>query len=297
MDPRTDEGDEMSATATRTTFRTCPLCEAGCGLEIGLAGENGDTRVARIRGDREDVFSHGFICPKGSTLKQLQEDPDWLRRPLVKRDGTFVEVGWDEAFAEVERRLGPLVDEHGRDAVAIYVGNPNAHSLAGLLYLRPLIKALGTSNVFSASTVDQRPKEVSSALIPMTRVRRPASLHPAASPACVPPDDDEWTMTSGGSTCVSNSPTARTNAAAPSGVDAPIGITYGRKPCARSSAAAASIAAARRVRSATYRTSAPSSASSSAFAVGRSGGVPFAISTHLMPSFAAAAAVTLAWFD
>jgi anaerobic selenocysteine-containing dehydrogenase len=154
--------------ATRTAFRTCPLCEAGCGLEIGLApADNGDggERVTRIRGDREDVFSHGFICPKGSTLKQLHEDPDWLRRPQVKRDGRFVEVGWDEAFAEVEARLLPIVEEHGRDAAAIYVGNPNAHALAGLLYLRPLIRALGTTNVYSASTVDQRPKEISSALM------------------------------------------------------------------------------------------------------------------------------------
>jgi anaerobic selenocysteine-containing dehydrogenase len=154
--------------ATRTAFRTCPLCEAGCGLEIGLAAAgngHGGERVTRIRGDREDVFSHGFICPKGSTLKQLHEDPDWLRRPLVKRDGVFVEVGWDEAFAEVEARLLPIIEEHGRDAAAIYVGNPNAHSLAGLLYLRPLIRALGTTNMYSASTVDQRPKEISSGLM------------------------------------------------------------------------------------------------------------------------------------
>ncbi|MGH9233433.1 MAG: molybdopterin-dependent oxidoreductase [Acidimicrobiales bacterium] len=156
----------MSTTATRTAFRTCPLCEAGCGLEIGLAGGGaGAERVTRIRGDRDDVFSHGFICPKGSTLKQLHDDPDWLRRPLVKRDGRFVEVSWDEAFAEVARRLPAVVDEHGRDSIAIYVGNPNAHSLSGLLYLRPLIRALGTTNVYSASTVDQRPKEVSSGLM------------------------------------------------------------------------------------------------------------------------------------
>jgi anaerobic selenocysteine-containing dehydrogenase len=160
------EGDDMSTTATRTAFRTCPLCEAGCGLEIGLAGGgDGAERVTRIRGDRDDVFSRGFICPKGSTLKQLHDDPDWLRRPLVKRDGRFVEVSWDEAFAEVARRLPAVVDEHGRDAVAVYIGNPNAHSLSGLLYLRPLIRALGTTNVYSASTVDQRPKEVSSGLM------------------------------------------------------------------------------------------------------------------------------------
>ena len=119
----------------------------------------------RIRGDRDDVFSKGYICPKGSTLKQLHEDPDRLRRPVVKRDGAFVEVSWDEAFAEIERRLLPLLDEHGRDACAIYVGNPNAHNLAGLLYNRALLRALGSTNVFSASTVDQRPKEISSALM------------------------------------------------------------------------------------------------------------------------------------
>jgi anaerobic selenocysteine-containing dehydrogenase len=150
---------------TRVAFRTCPLCEAGCGLEITLHGTNGSPRVGRIRGDRDDVFSHGFICPKGSTLRQLHEDPDWLRQPMVKRDGAFAPVSWDEAFAEVERRLLPIIERLGRDAVGIYVGNPNAHSLAGLIYLRPLIRALGTTNVFSASTVDQRPKEVASGLM------------------------------------------------------------------------------------------------------------------------------------
>ncbi|HET6665025.1 MAG TPA: molybdopterin-dependent oxidoreductase, partial [Acidimicrobiales bacterium] len=121
--------------------------------------------MGRIRGDRDDVFSHGFICPKGSTLRQLHEDPDWLRQPLIKRDGRFEPVSWDEAFAEVERRLLPIVERHGRDAVGIYLGNPNAHSLAGLIFLRPLVRALGSTNVFSASTVDQRPKEVSSGLM------------------------------------------------------------------------------------------------------------------------------------
>src|SRR5690554_6568238 len=95
--------------ATRTALRTCPLCEAGCGLEITLRPRpDGTEEVVRIRGDHEDVFSRGFLCPKGSTLKHLHEDPDRLRRPLVKRDGTFVEVSWDEAFAEIEARLLPV---------------------------------------------------------------------------------------------------------------------------------------------------------------------------------------------
>src|SRR5687768_3938371 len=126
-----------------THFRTCPLCEATCGLEIDVRD---DGSVGRIRGDREDVFSNGFICPKGSTLKQLHDDPDRLRTPLIKRAGRFEATTWDEAFAEVARRLPPLLETHGRDAVAIYLGNPNAHNLSGLLYNRYLIRALGTRN-------------------------------------------------------------------------------------------------------------------------------------------------------
>src|SRR5258706_9988679 len=118
-----DEG--ATTNDTRTAFRTCPLCEAGCGLEITVRGDE----VVRIRGDRDDVFSHGFICPKGSTLKQLRDDPDRVLTPLIKRDGQFVEATWDEAFAEVDRRYTEIIEAHGREAVAVYLGNPSAHSL------------------------------------------------------------------------------------------------------------------------------------------------------------------------
>jgi anaerobic selenocysteine-containing dehydrogenase len=153
--------------ATRTAFRTCPLCEAGCGLEITLRrGADGTEQVGRIRGDRDDVFSHGYICPKGSTLKQLHEDPDRLRRPLVKgADGVLAEASWEEAWAAVAEGLQGVIQRHGRDAVAAYVGNPNAHNLGALVFLKPLLKALGTTSLFSASTVDQRPKEVSAGLM------------------------------------------------------------------------------------------------------------------------------------
>src|SRR5919202_5539739 len=147
---------------TTTAYVTCPLCEATCGLELTLA--NGDG-IAAIRGDAEDVLSHGFICPKGAMLGKLHEDPDRLRTPLVRRDGELVESSWEEAFAEVERRLPPLLERHGRDAAAVYLGNPSAHNLATLLYGRVLVKALGTRNVFSASTVDQMPKQVAAGLM------------------------------------------------------------------------------------------------------------------------------------
>jgi len=146
---------------TRTHHRICPLCEACCGLEVQV----GDGRVLGIRGAEDDVFSKGYLCPKGVALKDLHEDPDRLRTPLVRRDGVLREAGWDEAFAEVERRLPPLLAAHGRDAVALAVGNPAAHKMDLLLYVRHLAKALGTRNMFSASTLDQMPKQLSAGLM------------------------------------------------------------------------------------------------------------------------------------
>ena len=146
---------------TITTFRTCPLCEATCGLEVSVR----DGAVTRIRGDRDDVFSQGFICPKGSTLRQLHDDPDRLRAPVVRRGDGWEEVSWEEAFALVEARLPPILEQSGRNSVAAYLGNPNVHTMAGPLYLKPLLKAIGTKNIFSAATVDQMPKHVSSGLM------------------------------------------------------------------------------------------------------------------------------------
>ncbi|MFE6609915.1 molybdopterin-dependent oxidoreductase [Amycolatopsis sp. NPDC057786] len=142
-----------------TAHVTCPLCEATCGLEVTIDDKS---LVTRVQGDREDVFSQGYICPKGASLGALHHDPDRLTAPLVKRDGEFVEVTWDEAFAEVDRRLRPIIDEHGKNAVAVYSGNPTVHNAALVLYGRVFFKALGTRNFYTATTVDQMPKHFSS---------------------------------------------------------------------------------------------------------------------------------------
>ena len=174
----------------RTAYRTCPLCEATCGLAITLDGD----RVTQVRGDADDVFSHGFLCPKGVSIKQLHDDPERVRTPLVRQaDGTFAEASWDEAFALIAERLPAIQAEHGRDAVAAYVGNPNAHTLAGMVYGRALLKALRSKNLYSASTVDQYPKQAAcahmfggGALVPVPDLDRTDHLlvlgaNPAAS--------------------------------------------------------------------------------------------------------------------
>jgi anaerobic selenocysteine-containing dehydrogenase len=113
----------------------------------------------------DDVFSHGFICPKAYGIKQLHEDPDRLTTPLVRRNGELEEASWDEAFEEIERRLAPLIAEHGKNAVAVYLGNPNAHNLSALIHGPAWLRVLGSQNLYTASTVDQMPKQMSAGLM------------------------------------------------------------------------------------------------------------------------------------
>ncbi|MGW3623967.1 molybdopterin oxidoreductase family protein [Streptomyces sp. NPDC000880] len=152
----------MSHTAaTRTALRICPLCEATCGLTLIIEG----TRVTGARGNRDDIFSKGFICPKGASFGELDADPDRLRTPLVRRNSELQEAGWDEAFDVVAARIRPLIEEYGPNAVGVVLGNPNVHTMAGALYPPVLLSLLRTRNLFTASTLDQMPKHVSSGLL------------------------------------------------------------------------------------------------------------------------------------
>ncbi|MFF3018785.1 molybdopterin-dependent oxidoreductase [Streptomyces sp. NPDC057939] len=145
----------------RTAPRICPLCEATCGLTLTIEG----TEVTGARGDRDDVFSRGFICPKGAAFGALDTDPDRLRAPLVRRDGQLREATWEEAYDAIAAAVPALVAEHGPRSVGVVLGNPNVHTMAGALYPPLLINALGTRNLFTASTLDQMPKHVSSGLL------------------------------------------------------------------------------------------------------------------------------------
>jgi anaerobic selenocysteine-containing dehydrogenase len=132
-----------------------------CGLKVTVA----DGKVAKIRPNEDDVWSRGYICPKGTTLGELHEDPDRLRRPLVRRGGEFVEATWQEAFAEVERRLRPVIEAHGLEAVTAYYGNPVAHNFSLSRYAGAFTPMANLPVIYSAGTVDQWPKNVSSALL------------------------------------------------------------------------------------------------------------------------------------
>lgn len=139
---------------TRTVPTQCTLCEAHCGVLVTTEGD----RVTRIEGDPEDVFSQGYICPKGTALADLHHDPERLRRPVRRVADGWEEVGWDEAFDLVGRNIRRIQSEHGRDAVGIYYGNPSVHS-PGVVNTILLRMVLLTRHAWSASSADQFPQE------------------------------------------------------------------------------------------------------------------------------------------
>lgn len=137
-------------------FRTCNLCEAMCGLRI----ETAEGRVTSIRGDDEDPFSQGHICPKAVALQDLHEDPDRLRRPMRRTARGWEPVSWEEALDEAARRLLEVQKAHGNDAVGTYAGNPTVHNTGAMMFLPLLLRALRTRNRFSATSVDQLPHQL-----------------------------------------------------------------------------------------------------------------------------------------
>ncbi len=144
---------------------TCPLCEAMCGLRVRVK----DGLVESIRANTEDVWSRGHMCPKGAALGHIHADPDRLRRPMVRRpDGTHVPVSWDDALAEAERVLRPVLASDGAGAVTVYVGNPVAHNHDLAAYIGALLgfgQAAGMRSYYSPATVDQLPLNVVSTLL------------------------------------------------------------------------------------------------------------------------------------
>jgi anaerobic selenocysteine-containing dehydrogenase len=141
--------------------QVCPFCEATCGLSVEVAGGS----IVSVRGDAEDPFSRGFICPKAHGLKQLYEDPERLRRPVRRTSDGWEEISWQEAYERVGSRLAAIRDEHGPDSIGMYTGNPVVHDLGAVLYRPVLQRALGTRSLFNSAAIDTLPKIVETGLL------------------------------------------------------------------------------------------------------------------------------------
>ncbi|SEN13982.1 Anaerobic selenocysteine-containing dehydrogenase [Pseudomonas sp. ok272] len=146
--------------------RACHLCEAICGLTIETtASEDADLQITSIKGDTQDTFSRGHICPKAVALQDIQNDPDRLRQPMRRVGSQWQPIAWDDAFALVADRLSAIQERHGQNAVAIYQGNPSVHNYGLMTHSNYFLSLLKTRNRFSATSVDQLPHHLSSYLM------------------------------------------------------------------------------------------------------------------------------------
>jgi len=132
-------------------YRSCNLCEAICGIEITSAGD----QHLNIRGDKDDPFSRGYICPKAVALQDFHYDKDRLKHPVRRTTHGWERISWNEAFNEVAQNLKHIRAQHGRHAIATYLGNPTVHNYGALLFAPPFLRSLRTRNKFSATSVDQ----------------------------------------------------------------------------------------------------------------------------------------------
>ena len=132
-------------------YRSCNLCEAICGIEISVR----DDGKLDIRGDKDDPFSRGYICPKAVALQDIHSDPDRLKHPVRRTANGWQRLSWDEAFGEVAENFKRINAQYGRNSIATYIGNPSAHNYGALLFLPPFIRSLRTRNRYSATSVDQ----------------------------------------------------------------------------------------------------------------------------------------------
>lgn len=145
----------------KTHRRSCHLCEAMCGLEITT--ESGV--IQKIKGDPKDPFSSGAYCPKGPALQDIHEDPDRLKGPMRRHGSRWEPIGWEDAFDLVVSKIEGIQSAYGQNALGVYQGNPTVHSLGATMFGHAFVRALGTKNRFSASSVDQLPQMVASLLL------------------------------------------------------------------------------------------------------------------------------------
>lgn len=143
-------------TTVKTHYRTCNICEAMCGIEVRYDGQD----ILSIRPDKKDPLSRGHICPKAVALQDYYHDEDRLTQPLRRSASDWEEISWDAALDEIGARVREIQKQHGKQSVATYIGNPNAHNLGSLVTIHKFRKAFGSSNHYSSASADQLPHHV-----------------------------------------------------------------------------------------------------------------------------------------
>ncbi len=133
---------------------TCPLCEASCGILVDTDGQH----IRSIRGDDDDPFSRGYICPKAAALADLHDDPDRIRAPMI-REGSRWRDGLVGGGAGPRGRRSRARPQGERTRCGGDVLRQSGRAQPRSDDARAAVRAaLRTKNVYSASSADQLPQ-------------------------------------------------------------------------------------------------------------------------------------------
>ena len=117
----------------------CIICSINCGLEIKT--ENG--RITKVKGDKDNPVSQGYICEKSQRMDFYQNGADRIDSPKRRKtDGTYENIDWDTAIREIAEKLKVIKQQHGGDSILYYGGGSQGNHLGGT-YADSTIKALG----------------------------------------------------------------------------------------------------------------------------------------------------------
>ena len=144
---------------SREAISFCRICSGGCGVVLTIDGED---RIVGVRGDKESPLTRGYACFKGRQIEASHHGKQRLLRPLKRlADGSYVEISSEQALEEIAEKLGGILDRHGKDAMAIYVGNGGAFNISAYYMIPGFLQAFKTDQYFSTHTIDQSGKMVS----------------------------------------------------------------------------------------------------------------------------------------
>lgn len=138
--------------ATEKTRTICTYCGVGCNLEVSTS--NGE--ILSIQAPYDAAANGGHTCLKGRYAFKFYNHPERLRSPLIKRNGKFEEVSWDEAYNHIVSELNRIKATSGPDAIAgiSSARTPNEENYLMQKFIRAVV---GTNNIDCCARVCHSP--------------------------------------------------------------------------------------------------------------------------------------------
>ncbi|MEE8540809.1 MAG: molybdopterin-dependent oxidoreductase [Desulfobacterales bacterium] len=123
----------------------CVICAQNCGLEVWVE----DNRMAKVRPDKDNLRSQGYICRKGLNVAYHQHHDQRLTHPLKRVGDNFEKISWDQAIHEIAQKIRKIVDQHGPKSMAYMGGGGQGCHFEAAFGVR-LMRGLGSHYHYTA---------------------------------------------------------------------------------------------------------------------------------------------------